>query len=102
MSVAIIKSWKVEKHNDVFIIHIGYKHYDLGFQIHTWGIRLMLIWWHVCIHFEPVKIDVAKYFIKQEDCSHCRGTGEDGHDRCHPPNPYICEKCDGSGKIKKN
>lgn len=31
-------------------------------------------------------------------CPHCRGTGKDGHDRCDPPNWYICENCDGSGR----
>ena len=32
-------------------------------------------------------------------CEYCGGTGEDGFDRCHPPNPYICEKCSGKGKV---
>lgn len=32
-------------------------------------------------------------------CKNCRGTGHDGHDRCYPPNPYICEKCSGKGFI---
>jgi hypothetical protein len=42
MSVAIIKSKKVEKHNDVFILHVGFKHYDLGVQIHSWGVRFKM------------------------------------------------------------
>jgi hypothetical protein len=44
-----IKSKHVIKNNDIFIIHIGYKHYDLGLQVHSWGLRIMLIWWHYCI-----------------------------------------------------
>ena len=30
-------------------------------------------------------------------CKRCQGTGYDGHDRCDPPNPYICEDCNGLG-----
>ena len=52
MNLSVIKSKRVCKNNDVFLIHIGYKWYDLGFQIHEWGLRFMFIWWHVCIHFK--------------------------------------------------
>lgn len=48
----IIKSKRVEKYNDLFLLHIGYKHYDLGIQVHGWGIRFMFIWWHVIFHFK--------------------------------------------------
>jgi len=34
-----------------------------------------------------------------EKCPDCEGTGKDGHDRCDPPNWYICEKCNGTGKV---
>jgi uncharacterized hydantoinase/oxoprolinase family protein len=37
--------------------------------------------------------------IEMINCPNCLGTGTDGTDRSVPPNPYICEKCDGSGKI---
>ena len=50
MDLAIIKSQKVYKYNDIFILHIGFKNYDLGIQLHNWGIRIMLIFWHICIH----------------------------------------------------
>ena len=30
-------------------------------------------------------------------CVRCNGTGRDGHDRCVPPNEYICPDCDGLG-----
>jgi len=50
MEAVIIKSEKVCKNNDKFILHIGISHYDLGFQVHEWGLRIMLIWWHICIH----------------------------------------------------
>jgi len=32
-------------------------------------------------------------------CEYCGGSGDDGFDRCYPPNPYICGKCDGKGKV---
>ena len=51
-SIGIVKSKYVEKHNDIFLLHWGDKHYDLGIQIHSWGIRFMFIWWHVCLHFK--------------------------------------------------
>lgn len=50
MKGSIIKSKNVFSDNDIFLIHVGYKHYDLGFQVHSWGVRVMLIWWHFCIH----------------------------------------------------
>ena len=33
-------------------------------------------------------------------CPWCDGTGEDGNDREVPPNSYVCQICDGSGKVK--
>ena len=51
MSATFIKSKSVCKNNDVFILHVGFSHYDVGVQIHKWGIRVMLIWWHTCIHW---------------------------------------------------
>jgi len=50
MDAHLIKSVTVCKNNGIFIIHIGISHYDLGIQVHNWGIRIMLIWWHLCIH----------------------------------------------------
>ena len=50
MGFAIIKSKNVTKDNDIFLLHLGFKHYDFGIQIHKWGIRIMLVWWHLCIH----------------------------------------------------
>jgi len=52
MKLIIIKSEVVCNNNELFVIHIGYKDYDLGFQIHDWGIRIMAIWWHLCIRFK--------------------------------------------------
>jgi hypothetical protein len=50
MGINLIKSKSVCKDNDVFLLHVGIKHYDLGLQVHSWGLRIMLIWWHLCIH----------------------------------------------------
>lgn len=36
---------------------------------------------------------------KRCSCPQCGGSGEDGFDRCHPPNPYICDLCQGSGLV---
>jgi hypothetical protein len=33
-------------------------------------------------------------------CPVCNGSGEDGYDRCIPPNSYVCPICDGSGKVE--
>lgn len=27
-------------------------------------------------------------------CPNCRGPADNGHDRCMPPNPYYCTKCE--------
>lgn len=28
-------------------------------------------------------------------CPKCGGVADNGHDRCYPPNPYLCTKCEG-------
>jgi len=33
-------------------------------------------------------------------CFWCKGSGHDGHDREYPPNPYVCQICDGSGRVE--
>ncbi len=50
MKIATIKSRTVCKDNGLFIVHIGFGCYDIGIQVHKWGIRIMLIWWHICTH----------------------------------------------------
>ncbi len=35
-------------------------------------------------------------------CFMCGGSGTDGHDRCYPPNDYICYICNGTGEITNN
>lgn len=32
-------------------------------------------------------------------CPKCGGPADNGHDRCHPPNPYYCTKCEASENI---
>lgn len=29
-------------------------------------------------------------------CPGCGGPADNGHDRCMPPNPYYCTKCEGA------
>ncbi len=33
------------------------------------------------------------------ECTWCDGSGKNGHDRCYPPNEYICYMCNGKGKV---
>lgn len=54
---------------------------------------------------EVVEQDDKKHRLCEIDeivvtCPWCDGTGTDGHDRSYPPNPYVCQICDGSGKVK--
>lgn len=50
MNISTIRAKSVCRDNGKFIIHAGFGIYDVGFQIHEWGFRVMLIWWHVCVH----------------------------------------------------
>jgi hypothetical protein len=52
MKKTFIKSKCVCMDNGKFIMTIGFQHYNLGFQILDWGIRLMLINYHLCFHFK--------------------------------------------------
>lgn len=51
----ILKSKTVYMSSEYFMLMIGFKHYNLGIQFQDHGIRLMLIWWHVCIHYRWAK-----------------------------------------------
>lgn len=33
-------------------------------------------------------------------CPGCGGPADNGHDRCYPPNPYYCTKCDALTAIR--
>lgn len=48
----IIKSRKVCNGIDGLSAGIGYGTYILGFRFQKDNIRLMLIWWHICIHIK--------------------------------------------------
>jgi hypothetical protein len=43
---------------------------------------------------EPKKREIPKVDINV--CPNCGGVADNGHDRCYPPNPYFCTKCDSS------
>ncbi len=50
MKLHVIKSEIICRGDDLFTAHLGYGNYDLGIQVHKWGcLRIMLIWWHICI-----------------------------------------------------
>ena len=51
MKVHKIKSVYVCQNSEYFTIQIGFKHYNLGLQFPDFGIRIMLIWWHILIHY---------------------------------------------------
>lgn len=36
----------------VISIMVSFRHYLLGLRVETWGVRIMLIWWHICWHIE--------------------------------------------------
>lgn len=50
MKIDAIQSSKVFTDNEKFVFMVGHKHYNLGFQVKSWGIRFMFIWWHIVIH----------------------------------------------------
>lgn len=52
MNINKIRSKDVMKYNEKFILHLGISYFDLGIQIHSWGIRIMLITHHFCIHIK--------------------------------------------------
>lgn len=41
----------VAKDVDHFIVMIGSGIWNLGIQVHPWGVRVMLVFWHICINF---------------------------------------------------
>jgi hypothetical protein len=51
MKIRTIKSIDVTLNSEMFLLIIGHRHWNLGIQFQYWGIRLMLIKWHICIHF---------------------------------------------------
>ena len=52
MKVLIVESiYVVGSTNEPFSLALAYKHYELGVKIHRYGLRIMLIWWHILIKF---------------------------------------------------
>ena len=51
MGVNILKSYLVCGLNHKFTIQIGFGVYNLGLIIEKKHIRIMLIWWHICLSF---------------------------------------------------
>jgi len=54
---------------------------------------------------EVIQGEVGREFPNEEPsedrtdlskCPKCGGPADNGHDRCDPPSPYCCSKCDGS------
>ena len=52
MNITKHESKYICEDNGIVLIRISYKHYSLGIKFHEWGIRVMLIWWHVFLHFD--------------------------------------------------
>lgn len=52
MRVYTLKSVYVCYDSQILTIGIGSKHYNFGVVIHSWGIRIMLIWIHLFIRFK--------------------------------------------------
>ena len=49
MEIVALKSKTVNQDSETFMLIVGHRHLNFGIQVHSWGLRLMLIWWHVCI-----------------------------------------------------
>jgi len=49
MKINIGLSNKICQDSDIFLFCIGSKKYNFGFQIHEYGVRFMLLFWHVLI-----------------------------------------------------
>jgi len=45
-----------------------------------------------CEEWEPSPNDTPDL----DKCPVCGGPADNGHDRCFPPNPYYCTKCQAS------
>lgn len=52
MKAVFIKSKRVWENYGIASIGVGYKHYKIGVEIQGWGIRIMLVFWHLCIHYK--------------------------------------------------
>ena len=50
LSVSLIRSKEVGNGFDGWHLSIGYRWRCIGIAFHPWGYRIMLIWWHLCIH----------------------------------------------------
>lgn len=37
---------------DIFTLLIGINNYNFGLIFHKWGFRILLIWWHIIIHYK--------------------------------------------------
>lgn len=52
MKILIVKSiYVVGSTNEPFSLALAYKHWSLGVKVHSIGLRIMLIWWHILIKF---------------------------------------------------
>ena len=49
ISVSIIRSKDVGNGFDGWHVSIGYRWRCLGVSVHPWGVRIMLVWRHICI-----------------------------------------------------
>jgi len=50
--VDVTKTKYVCSNGNRFRLVVGFGQYSLGVQIEEWGLRLLLIWRHVCIHLK--------------------------------------------------
>ena len=53
MTIGIIRHWHVGNQRPALVLSMAIDSpgFALGFVIHTWGVRLMLLRWHVCFHW---------------------------------------------------
>lgn len=42
----------------------------------------------------PASVGTGGEGLDLSKCPKCGGPADNGHDRCLPPNPYLCSKCE--------
>ena len=69
----------------------GYSFNPITISFSVLCLIFMYIIWDSC------RIKNGSYDEENADlskCPNCGGPADNGHDRCYPPNPYYCTKCE--------
>lgn len=49
--ISVYPTWQMSsiKMDPIFALRLNFAQWYLGFAIEDWGVRLMFVWWHVCV-----------------------------------------------------